>query len=41
MVEPIQGEAGINIPSNNYLIEVKKLCEKYNILLICDEIQTG
>lgn len=41
MVEPIQGEAGINIPSNDYLIEVKKLCEKYNILLICDEIQTG
>ena len=41
MVEPIQGEAGIIIPDKNYLYHVKKLCEKYNILLICDEVQTG
>ena len=41
MVEPIQGEAGIIIPDDNYLKNVKKLCKKNNILLICDEIQTG
>ena len=41
MVEPIQGEAGIIIPDSNYLSNVSKLCKKYNILLICDEIQTG
>jgi ornithine--oxo-acid transaminase len=41
MIEPIQGEAGIIIPDKNYLYHVKKLCEKYNILLICDEVQTG
>ena len=41
MVEPIQGEAGIIIPDNNYLMSVKKLCEKYNVLLIADEVQTG
>ena len=41
MVEPIQGEAGIIIPDRNYLKQVKKLCEKYNVLMIADEIQTG
>jgi ornithine--oxo-acid transaminase len=41
MVEPIQGEAGIKIPDNNYLLNVKYLCNKYNVLLICDEVQTG
>ena len=41
MVEPIQGEAGIIIPDKDYLYNVKKLCNKYNILLICDEVQTG
>jgi ornithine--oxo-acid transaminase len=41
LVEPIQGEAGIVVPDENYLREIKALCEKYNILLICDEIQTG
>ena len=41
MVEPIQGEAGIKIPKNNYLKKAKKLCKKYNVLLICDEVQTG
>ena len=41
MLEPIQGEGGIIIPSEKYLHEVKKLCEKYNILLIADEVQTG
>ena len=41
MVEPIQGEAGIQIPSDHYLRSVRKLCDIYNILLICDEVQTG
>lgn len=41
LVEPIQGEAGIVVPDDNYLREIKDLCEKHNVLLICDEIQTG
>jgi ornithine--oxo-acid transaminase len=41
LVEPIQGEAGIVVPDDNYLKEVRKLCDEYNVLLICDEIQTG
>ncbi|KAF7308942.1 Ornithine aminotransferase [Mycena kentingensis (nom. inval.)] len=41
LVEPIQGEAGIVVPSPNYLSAVRALCTKHNVLLICDEIQTG
>lgn len=41
MVEPIQGEAGIKIPSEGYLKGVRELCTKYNVLWIADEIQTG
>lgn len=41
LVEPIQGEAGIVVPDENYLVELRELCDKHNILLICDEIQTG
>ncbi|KAG5360951.1 Ornithine aminotransferase [Yarrowia sp. B02] len=41
LVEPIQGEAGIIVPDKEYLQQVRKLCDKHNILLICDEIQTG
>ncbi|KAI6009965.1 pyridoxal phosphate-dependent transferase [Pisolithus marmoratus] len=41
LVEPIQGEAGIVVPPAGYLAEVRKLCTKHNVLLICDEIQTG
>ncbi|TGK91244.1 ornithine--oxo-acid transaminase [Leptospira brenneri] len=41
MVEAIQGEAGVIVPDENYLSEVKKICEKHNVLLIVDEIQTG
>lgn len=41
MVEPIQGEAGIVVPDEDYLREARALCDKYNALLICDEIQTG
>ncbi len=41
MVEPIQGESGVNIPSKTYLKELRKLCTERDILLILDEIQTG
>lgn len=41
ILEPIQGEGGINIPDDNYLPTVRKLCDKYEALLIFDEIQTG
>ena len=41
LVEPIQGEAGVYVPSDNYLKKAKALCEQYNILFIADEIQTG
>jgi len=41
MLEPIQGEAGIIMPHNGYLKKVSALCKQHNILLICDEIQTG
>jgi ornithine--oxo-acid transaminase len=41
MVEPIQGEAGVIIPPQGYLKGVKAICEKHNIVLILDEIQTG
>jgi len=41
MVEPIQVEGGINIPDDNYLPGVRKLCDKYNLLLIYDEVQTA
>mmetsp|Transcript_62916 Transcript_62916/g.153178 ORF Transcript_62916/g.153178 Transcript_62916/m.153178 type:complete len:447 (+) Transcript_62916:131-1471(+) len=41
MVEPIQGEAGVMVPDDGYMSKVKDLCEKYNVLLIADEVQTG
>jgi ornithine--oxo-acid transaminase len=41
MVEPIQGEAGVVIPSEGYLKGVRDLCNLYNVLFIADEIQTG
>lgn len=41
MMEVIQGEAGIYVPDDGYLTGVRKLCDKYNVLLFCDEIQTG
>jgi ornithine--oxo-acid transaminase len=40
-VEPIQGEAGVIIPSAGYLQQARAICQKYNIVLILDEIQTG
>jgi ornithine--oxo-acid transaminase len=41
MLEPIQGEAGVVIPPEGYLKSVRELCTKYNVLMICDEVQTG
>jgi ornithine--oxo-acid transaminase len=41
MVEPIQGEAGVIVPDEGYLNACKALCEKYNVLFISDEVQTG
>jgi len=41
ILEPIQGEAGIMIPPAGYLREVRELCDRFGVLLILDEIQTG
>ena len=41
LVEPIQGEAGIIVPPANYLKKCAEICRENNVLLICDEIQTG
>ena len=41
MVEPIQGEAGVVVPDEGYLEGVRNLCNKYNVLYIADEVQTG
>jgi ornithine--oxo-acid transaminase len=41
LVEPIQGEAGVYVPSEGYLSKAKKLCEENNALFIADEVQTG
>jgi ornithine--oxo-acid transaminase len=40
-VEPIQGEAGVFVPAEDYLAKVKALCNKHNVLFIADEVQTG
>ena len=41
ILEPIQGEGGVHVPSHEYLQQVRALCDKYDALLIFDEIQTG
>ena len=41
LVEPIQGEGGINVPPAGYLAEVARICKANNVLLLCDEIQSG
>lgn len=41
LVEPIQGEAGIVVPPEGYLAEAARICKENNVLLICDEIQSG
>ena len=40
-MEPIQGEAGVYVPSEDYLSNAKKMCERYDVLFIADEVQTG
>jgi len=41
LVEPIQGEGGINVPPPGYLAEVERICRAHRVLLLCDEIQSG
>jgi ornithine--oxo-acid transaminase len=41
MLEPIQGEAGVLVPDEGYLLKVRALCTQYNVLMIADEVQTG
>ncbi|KFZ44386.1 acetylornithine aminotransferase [Smithella sp. SC_K08D17] len=41
MLEPIQGEGGVNIPDEKYLASVREICDRYGILLIVDEVQAG
>jgi ornithine--oxo-acid transaminase len=41
LVEPIQGEAGVYVPSEGYLAAAKKMCSAHNVLFIADEVQTG
>ena len=41
LVEPIQGEAGVFVPDEGYLKKAAELCKSKNVLLICDEVQTG
>ena len=41
LVEPIQGEAGVYVPDENFLKKASEICKKYNVLFIADEVQTG
>ncbi|MBO6660692.1 MAG: ornithine--oxo-acid transaminase [Roseivirga sp.] len=41
LIEPIQGEAGVNVPNEKFMQNVAKLCKEYNVLFMADEIQTG
>jgi len=41
LVEPIQGEAGVMVPDDGYLRGLREVCDQSNVLLICDEVQTG
>lgn len=41
IVEPIQGEGGIQIPPDSYLVRLRELCDRYNAVLVIDEVQTG
>lgn len=41
LVEPIQGEGGVNIPASDYLNKIRKLCDQHELLMLLDEIQTG
>lgn len=41
LVEPVQGEGGINIPASDYLNQIRALCDQHNLLMMLDEIQSG
>lgn len=41
LVEPVQGEGGVNIPDSDYLNQIRTLCDEHNLLMMLDEIQTG
>ena len=41
LIEPIQGEGGVNVPPHGYLREARKLCDEHSVLFVADEIQTG
>jgi acetylornithine/N-succinyldiaminopimelate aminotransferase len=41
LVEPIQGEGGVNVPSAGYLTKLREICDRNKLLLVLDEIQTG
>lgn len=41
LVEPVQGEGGVNIPAPDYLNRIRELCDRHNLLMMLDEIQTG
>ncbi|RYO82541.1 hypothetical protein DL766_000306 [Monosporascus sp. MC13-8B] len=41
VIEPIQGDAGVIVADDDYLQEARALCDKHNVLLVCDEVQTG
>ncbi|MGW8313082.1 MAG: acetylornithine transaminase [Desulfuromonadales bacterium] len=41
MLEPVQGEGGVNLPPAGYLEQVRALCDEFDLLLICDEVQVG
>jgi ornithine--oxo-acid transaminase len=41
VIEPIQGDAGVIVADDEYLQECRALCDEYNVLLVCDEVQTG
>jgi acetylornithine aminotransferase len=41
MIEPVQGEGGINIPADDYLVKVRQICDQQNWLMILDEVQSG
>src|SRR5699024_10335435 len=41
ILEPIQGEGGVNVPPDYFIEEVRRLCDEHNVLFIADEIQVG
>lgn len=41
IIEPVQGEGGFIVPPNEYLVELRKVCDKYGVLIIVDEVQSG